>query len=115
MKKKQLKNFVNEEFDNFLSEFDDDNNLASTNAPITRDSDNEDLNNFRGATIEVRGEGSRQIGKIIQVKENKNGIIIMFKNKWNEIEELNLYFDEFEELQANKVVHTMDGEIVISK
>lgn len=104
MKKKKLKNIINEEMDNFMSEFLD-NDDQSTEDTID--------NSLKGATIEVRGEGSRLTGKIIQVKETKNGVIIIFITKWRETEELHLYFDDFEELKNNKKVSTMDGEIFI--
>jgi hypothetical protein len=75
--------------------------------------DETNLDDFKGKSIEVRGEGSRLAGKILQIKETKNSVMVTFKNIWGETEQLDLYFDEFEELKANKRVHTMDGEISI--
>jgi hypothetical protein len=97
------KNLAKEE--KYVSDIDDeseDNELDETN-----------LDDFKGKSIEIKGEGSRLAGKILQVKETKNNVMVTFKNIWGETEQLDLYFDEFEELKSNKKVHTMDGEISI--
>jgi len=111
MKKKKLKKFTNE-INNFKSEIEDDEHETSIIENDEYDENNSD--NLKGASIEIKGEGSRLKGKIIQIKETKNSVIIIFKSKWGDLEELNLYFDEFEELKDNKRANTMDGEIFIS-
>ena len=78
------------------------------------DDDNEFLiENLKNASIEIRGEGYLDKGKIMDIREGKNDVTITYKSRWGEITQLSLYFDEFQEIKESGKCSTMDGDIHI--
>lgn len=77
------------------------------------DKDDGYLDNLKNSIIEIRSEGFVDKGKIIEIKERKNDVIITYKSRWGEIDQLTLYFDEFQEIKETGKCSTMDGEIII--
>jgi hypothetical protein len=84
------------------------------------DSDNQNeerdrmyIENLKNSIIEIRSEGFVDKGKIMEIRESKNDVTITYKSRWGEIDQISLYFDEFQEIKETGRCITMDGEIVI--
>jgi hypothetical protein len=71
------------------------------------------IENLKNSIIEVRSEGFVDKGRIMEIKESKNNVTITYKSRWGEIDQISLYFDEFQEIKETGKCITMDGEIVI--
>jgi len=71
------------------------------------------IENLKNSIIEIRSEGYVDKGKIIEIRESKNDVRITYKSRWGEIDQISLYFDEFQEIKETGKCITMDGEIVI--
>lgn len=82
------------------------------------DSSNDDdffIDDLKDSIITIKSEGCQDKGKIIEVKENKNGVIIHYRNRWGEVNQISLYFDQVQEIKESGRTHTMDGEVSIIK
>lgn len=78
---------------------------------MSKNKEMNEQNNFKSKKIEIVGDGFRMKGEIIQVKENKHEVIIIYKDRWNEINEFQLYHDEYEELYKTKKTKTIDSDV----
>lgn len=77
------------------------------------DKDDGFIENLKNAIIEIKSEGFVDKGKIMEIKERRNDVMITYKSRWGEISQLTLYFDEFQEIKDTGKCNTMDGEIII--
>jgi hypothetical protein len=73
------------------------------------------IENLKNSIIEIRNEGFVDKGRIMEIRETKHDVLITYKSRWGEIDQISLYFDEFQEIKETGRCVTMDGEIVIKE